>query len=78
VFYDVTTDKGRQAENGLGTIDLAMNFSNRVFAQRLWEIRVTQIPFSARSPAGCMQYFTGVEGIIQACIFLVLVLFSLL
>lgn len=31
----------------------------------MWEIRVTQIPFSQRAPLGCLQYFTGEEGLIQ-------------
>jgi hypothetical protein len=65
VFYDVLASQGRQQENGLGVVDLAMNFSSRIFSQRLWEIRVTQIPFSERAPAGCLQYFTGTEGLIQ-------------
>lgn len=48
-----------------GVIDLIMNFSERFGASRLFEIRVTQIPFSQRAPAGCLQYFTSVQGIIQ-------------
>lgn len=48
-----------------GVVELLMNFSDRFATSRLFEIRVTQIPFSQRAPAGCMQYFTGTEGVIQ-------------
>ncbi|XP_039438715.1 uncharacterized protein LOC120419916 [Culex pipiens pallens] len=60
MYYDLSP-KARADEE----IELEMNFSPRSFAQRLWEIRVTQIPFSQRAPSGCMQYYTGNEGIIQ-------------
>lgn len=46
-------------------IDIVMNFNQRFFLPRMWEIRVTQIPFSQRAPHGCLQYFTGGEGLIQ-------------
>lgn len=46
-------------------IEININVSTRFLPTRLWEIRVTQIPFSQRAPAGCLQYHTGVEGIIQ-------------
>lgn len=38
---------------------------NKGFISRIWEIRVSQIPFSQRAPAGCFQYFEGINGIIQ-------------
>ncbi|XP_050072277.1 uncharacterized protein LOC126560358 [Anopheles maculipalpis] len=60
LYYDLNP-KSRAEEQ----IELEMNFASRSFAQRLWEIRVSQIPFSQRSPSGCMQYFTGTEGLIQ-------------
>ncbi|XP_058122523.1 uncharacterized protein LOC131293442 [Anopheles ziemanni] len=60
LYYDLSP-KSRADEQ----IELEMNFASRSFAQRLWEIRVSQIPFSQRSPSGCMQYFTGTEGLIQ-------------
>ncbi|XP_052897962.1 uncharacterized protein LOC128304772 [Anopheles moucheti] len=60
LYYDLSP-KSRAEEQ----IELEMNFASRSFAQRLWEIRVSQIPFSQRSPSGCMQYFTGTEGLIQ-------------
>lgn len=50
---------------GDGIVELLMDFSDRFATSRLFEIRVTQIPFSQRAPAGCLQYFTGAEGIIQ-------------
>lgn len=46
-------------------VDIVMNFNQRFFLPRMWEIRVTQIPFSQRAPLGCLQYFTGGEGLIQ-------------
>ncbi|TMW54814.1 hypothetical protein DOY81_000047 [Sarcophaga bullata] len=46
-------------------IDLMLNFAPRFLPTRLWEIRIAQIPFSQRAPAGCLQYFTGTEGIFQ-------------
>lgn len=38
---------------------------SRKAVTRLWEIRITQVPFSQRAPAGCLQYFEGTTGIIQ-------------
>lgn len=32
---------------------------------RMWEIKITQIEFNQRAPAGCTQYFTEPTGIIQ-------------
>lgn len=49
----------------MGDIELNMNFSSGFVSSRLWEIRVTQILFSQRAPAGCMQYFTEPQGVIQ-------------
>lgn len=31
-------------------------------SSRLWEIRISQIPFGSRAPSGCLQHFTGIEG----------------
>lgn len=28
----------------------------------MWEIRISQIPFSSKAPSGCLQHFTGIEG----------------
>ncbi|XP_062548394.1 uncharacterized protein LOC134213391 [Armigeres subalbatus] len=60
LYYDLSP-KSRADEE----IELFMNFSPRSFTQRLWEIKITQIPFSQRAPSGCMQYYTGLEGVIQ-------------
>lgn len=38
---------------------------DRKAVSRLWEVRVIQIPFTQRAPAGCLQYHTGATGIIQ-------------
>lgn len=81
VYYDVPAPKDSAASNGSaasrqvveetvadaadGIVNMVINFSDRFAPSRLFEIRVTQIPFSQRAPAGCMQYFTGREGIIQ-------------
>lgn len=62
VYYDVLNGKAKDNDNA---IDIIMNFSNNSFTSRLWEIKVSQIPFSQRAPAGCLQYFTGENGIIQ-------------
>lgn len=49
-------------------IEINMKFTSRFLPSRLWEIRIAQIPFSQRAPAGCLQYFTGIEGIFQVII----------
>lgn len=46
-------------------IEISLNVSARFLPIRLWEIRVAQIPFSQRAPAGCLQYHTGVQGVMQ-------------
>ncbi|XP_034473893.1 uncharacterized protein LOC117781250 [Drosophila innubila] len=46
-------------------IEISLNVSKRFLPMRLWEIRVLQIPFNQRAPAGCLQYHTGVEGVLQ-------------
>ncbi|XP_019551609.2 uncharacterized protein LOC109421544 [Aedes albopictus] len=60
LYYDLNPKRRDDEE-----IELLMNFSPRSFTQRLWEIKITQIPFSQRAPSGCMQYYTGLEGVIQ-------------
>lgn len=59
LYYDIS---GKSREDG---IELNINMPNKGFVSRLWEIRVSQIPFSQRAPAGCFQYFQGINGIIQ-------------
>lgn len=46
-------------------IEINLKFASRFLPSRLWEIRIAQIPFSQRAPAGCLQYFTGKEGFFQ-------------
>ncbi|XP_034100617.1 uncharacterized protein LOC117565558 [Drosophila albomicans] len=46
-------------------IEITLNVSRRFLPMRLWEIRVLQIPFTQRAPPGCLQYHTGVEGVMQ-------------
>ncbi|EDW29196.1 GL18542 [Drosophila persimilis] len=46
-------------------IDINLNLSNRFLPLRIWEMSVVQIPFSQRAPAGCLQYHTGIEGVMQ-------------
>lgn len=70
VYYDVPNGKSRDGE-ATGVIDVVMNFTSSLAASRFWEIRVSQIPFSQRAPAGCLQYFTGNEGIIQVIFYFI-------
>uniref|UniRef100_A0A1B0CZX3 Uncharacterized protein n=1 Tax=Phlebotomus papatasi TaxID=29031 RepID=A0A1B0CZX3_PHLPP len=73
IYYDVESSlarppTGRQSSESTPisrTVEILMNFTESAFLPRLWEIRVAQIPFSQRAPAGCLQYFTGSEGLIQ-------------
>lgn len=58
VFYDIGSSKARNNKE----LKINMNFNTKSVSTRLWEIRITQIPFSSRAPSGCMQYFTGNEG----------------
>lgn len=37
----------------------------KIAVPRLWEVRIIQVPFTERAPAGCLQYHTGSRGIIQ-------------
>lgn len=64
VYYDLISGKGRDDE-AVKDVEVLMNFTSTLSPSRFWEIRVTQIPFSQRAPAGCLQYFTGNEGLIQ-------------
>lgn len=72
VYYDIDsgTKAGTSRQSGggglvPGIVDVVMNFNQRFFLPRMWEIRVTQIPFSQRAPVGCLQYYFGGEGLIQ-------------
>ncbi|KAJ8959223.1 hypothetical protein NQ318_022485, partial [Aromia moschata] len=56
VYFDV--------ENINEPIKISMNLSRKAVT-RLWEVRVTQVPFTHRAPAGCLQYHEGATGIIQ-------------
>lgn len=47
-----------------GPIEITM-LLNRKAVSRLWELTVTQIPFSQRAPMGCLQYHQGMKGTIQ-------------
>lgn len=64
VYYDVPHRKARDGKS-LPVVDLVLNFTSSFATARFWEVRVSQIPFSQRAPAGCLQYFFGTEGIIQ-------------
>ncbi|GFG28139.1 hypothetical protein Cfor_12524 [Coptotermes formosanus] len=62
VYYDV--------ENVKDPVSIVMNLTdNNLF--RMWEIKITQIEFSERAPAGCRQYYQGNSGIIQTMNFAV-------
>lgn len=58
VFYDIGSPKARAQQE----LKINVNLNKRSVLPRLWEIRISQIPFSARAPSGCLQYFTGSEG----------------
>ena len=58
-------DRNNSNNPEMEDIEINMRFSSRFLPIRLWEFRVSQIPFSQRAPAGCVQYHTGTEGIIQ-------------
>lgn len=64
VYYDVPHRKARDGKTP-GAINIVMNFTSSFATARFWEVRVSQIPFSQRAPAGCLQYFFGTEGIIE-------------
>ncbi|XP_031623668.1 uncharacterized protein LOC116340997 isoform X2 [Contarinia nasturtii] len=64
IYYDVPNRKARDGKTP-ADIDLVMNFTSSFATARFWEVRVSQIPFSQRAPAGCLQYFFGADGIIQ-------------
>lgn len=51
-------------ENHNDPLSVTINFT-KTNVERLWEIKVTQIPFDQRAPAGCLQYNTGRTGIIR-------------
>lgn len=59
VFYDVGSPKAR-AENQ--ELKINVNLNKRSVSTRMWEIRISQIPFSSKAPSGCLQHFTGIEG----------------
>lgn len=61
VFYDIGSPKAR-AENQELKINVNLSKRSRSLSSRLWEIRISQIPFSSKAPTGCLQHFTGVEG----------------
>lgn len=46
------------------TIKINLNLSKKI-ANRLWEIRIIQIPFLQEAPNGCLQYYTGRRGVVQ-------------
>ncbi|XP_057652599.1 uncharacterized protein LOC130891716 [Diorhabda carinulata] len=56
IYFDV--------ENIQEHIKISMKL-NRKAVNRLWEVKITQIPFSQRAPAGCLQYFEGSTGVVQ-------------
>ena len=36
-------------------LKINITLNRRSISPRMWEIRITQIPFSSRSPTGCLQ-----------------------
>ncbi|XP_051170638.1 uncharacterized protein LOC127287642 [Leptopilina boulardi] len=37
----------------------------RGLQSRMWEMRIVQLPFAQRAPAGCLQYFEDINGILK-------------
>lgn len=64
---DGTNSTANATSTGPGDrfVDINLDLSNRFLPLRIWEMSVTQIPFSQRAPAGCLQYHTGLEGVMQ-------------
>ncbi|XP_017076004.2 uncharacterized protein LOC108111147 [Drosophila eugracilis] len=62
---DASNSTSNSTTTGDRFIDINLNLSSRVLPLRIWEMSVVQIPFNQRAPAGCLQYHTGVEGIMQ-------------
>ncbi|XP_054267082.1 uncharacterized protein LOC128989235 [Macrosteles quadrilineatus] len=56
VYYEV--------DNNSDTVELVMNLTAANLF-RLWEVRISQIEFGNRVPAGCSQFYQGKSGIIQ-------------
>ncbi|XP_059485302.1 uncharacterized protein LOC132202413 isoform X2 [Neocloeon triangulifer] len=53
-YFDVEDDN----------VDLTIKLA-RDHINRFWDIRITQIEFQDRAPAGCLQYFTETSGVLQ-------------
>ncbi|EDW54087.1 uncharacterized protein LOC6613188 [Drosophila sechellia] len=62
---DASTGPSNSTPTGDRFIDISLSLSSRLLPLRIWEMSVVQIPFSQRAPAGCLQYHTGTEGIMQ-------------
>ncbi|KRJ97175.1 uncharacterized protein Dyak_GE18201, isoform B [Drosophila yakuba] len=62
---DASTGTGNSTSTGDRFIDISLGLSSRLLPLRIWEMSVVQIPFIQRAPAGCLQYHTGTEGIMQ-------------
>lgn len=56
VYFDV--------DNVNNTVKINMNLGKKT-TFRLWEVRIVQVHFSERAPAGCLQYHTGIKGVVQ-------------
>lgn len=56
VYFDV--------QNVNSTVKINMDLSKKT-VHRLWEVRITQIPFLQEAPNGCLQYHVGKRGIVQ-------------
>lgn len=62
VYYDMDDAKDYV------TINIRLTKGNY---NRMWEIKITQIEFAQRAPAGCLQYFHEVTGTVQTMNFAV-------
>ncbi|CAH1178958.1 unnamed protein product [Phaedon cochleariae] len=56
VYFDI--------ETMADPITISMKLGSKTLS-RLWEVRIIQVPFSQRAPAGCLQLYTGRRGVIK-------------
>ena len=54
-------DIGNQAAD-MATLAFTLDTSTVAPTNRMWEIKVTQLPCTKDTPNGCLQYHTGLTG----------------
>ena len=64
-FFIVYIDIGGSRENDLTDSVATLEFTfDQVIGSRLFDMRISQLECNSKTdpPAGCLQYFTGIEG----------------